>query len=94
MAPPKQPVLDGSEKALDEALETLQPPVHCTKSRFVLQLRDAAEWPEGQVLFSREPDDHTDVPQIVAFDHGLWFDFGEPKVITVTVRPGDRLNGA
>lgn len=43
-------------------------------------------------IFTREPDDPTDVPDIVYIPTELWEELGQPDQITVTVRAGDRLN--
>lgn len=34
-----------------------------------------------------------DAPEFYYMDAGMWADMGKPKAITLTVEPGDGLNG-
>lgn len=44
------------------------------------------------VLFTRDPDEPEDVPSQLRIDRNTWIDMGKPKVVTVTVEPGDLMN--
>lgn len=61
-----------------------------SKSRQVLEYQSI--YPDGLVKYGREPDDVSDRPASITFDRGLYEDLGMPTKITVTIRPGDRLN--
>lgn len=62
------------------------------KWRGRLTLADGALFGIGAVAFTREPDDHTDIVPVVHIARDVYEDLGSPDVITVTIRPGDRLN--
>ena len=47
----------------------------------------------GVVGFSRSRDDYTDIPSEVRISEDLWREMGAPATVTVTVQPGDKLNG-
>jgi hypothetical protein len=66
--------------------------VMMTKTMKVLHLVDA-KLDEDLAVFSREPDEPGDIPAVVELPVADWLDMGEPDVITVTVEPGDLLNG-
>lgn len=47
----------------------------------------------GMVGFTRRRDDGTDEPSVLQISESLWRDMGAPTHITLTVVPGDKLNG-
>lgn len=61
-----------------------------TRTMRVLHFRHRMD--EDRVVYTREPDDHTDIPSTVVIDTASWRDLGEPNMITVTIVPGDLLN--
>lgn len=46
------------------------------------------------VLFSRVPDDHSDVPEEYFMKIDKWEDFGKPRKVTITIRPWRVADGA
>lgn len=58
----------------------------------MLQLADAALFREGLVLFTRAPQSREDVAERYEIQLATWQALGEPHAVTVTIRPGDRLN--
>lgn len=46
-----------------------------------------------RVIFSREPDEDGDLPHTHYLPRDVWEDLGRPDAITVTIDPGDLLNG-
>ena len=68
--------------------------VHVTKHMTIMRI--AAEQPfRDMVVFDNsDPDDDEDrEPEQFMTDHQMWGELGEPDVITVTIEPGDLLNG-
>ena len=59
-----------------------------TKTRTVLEHVDTVE--RGPVFGGVEDDG--DRLTTVTLDLDVWLDMGSPRTITVTIRPGDRLN--
>lgn len=45
------------------------------------------------ITFTREQDDLSDLPDVYMLERGDWEGLGRPREITVTVEPGDLLNG-
>lgn len=64
-----------------------------TKTMAVLEIREEGATPDG-TSFGRSNDDIRDGmnPMMVVLWAEDWVDLGEPKQITVTVEPGDKLN--
>lgn len=65
--------------------------VHLTKTRTVLTITDASEWPEYLVRFRKEIEED-ERPYVIDLPYDVWQDMDRPETITVTVEPGDRLN--
>lgn len=67
--------------------------INTTKSRKVMDLADEQPF-EGFATFD-QPDDDGELNFTAQFhiDEELWFDMGRPEHITVTIKPGDLLNG-
>lgn len=50
------------------------------------------EWPDRVVFVALDPD-LPDYRRRMTIDPDIWRDMGSPDVITVTIKPGDKLNG-
>jgi len=61
------------------------------KTRTVLVITDASEWPEYLVRFRREIEED-ERPYVLDLPYDVWTDFDRPDTITVTIKPGDHLN--
>lgn len=61
----------------------------CTRSIRVL---DYIHTFANHAVFTRIPDDHSDVPARFELDETTFVDMGQPDQITVTIQPHDRLN--
>lgn len=59
------------------------------KARRILHLRPGST-PSSDVTFARQDDDTARCS--VVLSEADWEDFGEPREITVTIEPGDKLN--
>lgn len=63
------------------------------KARYVMEVPSSLDVDNRRVNFIVPPDDrHTGARTCLLFDRLVWDDMGQPDTITVTVRPGDRLN--
>lgn len=56
-----------------------------------------AEAPHGAVTFQHEdpftPPEDSSPPVVITMDYNSWEEMNKPKTITVTIEPGDKLNG-
>lgn len=70
-----------------------------SKTQSLLPLDESFGVDEDDVVFSNvdivdEDGGSPDSYKSILLSRQTWIDLGEPKVITVTVEPGDTLNGA
>lgn len=45
------------------------------------------------LMFTRDIDEPGDIPDSLVIDRDTWDEMGSPDSVTITVEPGDQLNG-
>lgn len=63
------------------------------RARTVMHREDVIPRVVGHVVFVSRSDDDGSILRTTSFAEELYRDFGEPDQITVTIEPGDLLNG-